>query len=121
MKKTLIILLVISFILEGYLTFLAFFKPAAVLSGMELTYSDALRLPVFLIAWFLLLITMLIGYLIYAAIKNLSGYKSLIYLLSIWWIGIGIAIYLYSGVTSNLLSDSLKGVLLIIFTAANKK
>ncbi len=121
MKKILIGILIISIFLEGYLTFLAFFKPAALLSGMELTYSDSLKLPVFLIAWFLLLITMLIGYLIHAAVNNLPEYKSLIYLLSFWWIGIGIAIYFYSGLTSNLVSDSLKGVLLIVFTAANKK
>lgn len=121
MKKILILLLVIALFLEGCLTFLAFFKPQSLLASMQVAYSDSLKLPVFLIAWFLLLITLLIGYLIFATYNNLPGYKSLIYLLSVWWIGIGIAIYFYSGVTSNLLSDSLKGLLLIVFTAANKK
>lgn len=121
MKKILPALLIITLVFEGYLTFLAFFKPEALLAGMRMTYSDSVKLPVYLIAWFLLLITMLICYLIYATVNNLSGYKGLIYLLSIWWIGIGIAIYFYSGVAANLLSDSLKGILIIIFTAVRKK
>ena len=121
MKKILIALLTLALILEVYLAVLAFFSPAKLAASINVSYSNELAFPLFLVAWFLLLIVMLIGYLIFAVSKDLPGYKPFIYLLSAWWMAIGIAIYLYSGSTSNLLSDSLKGILLIIVTASNKK
>lgn len=121
MKKILIALLSLALILEIYLTILAFFNPEKLAASIGVSYSNKLAFPLFLVAWFLLLIVLLIGYIIFAVVNDLPGYKPFIYLLSLWWIAIGVAIYLYSGSTSNLLSDSLKGILLIIVTASNKK
>ena len=121
MKKILVALLIISLVLEASLTFLCFFKPAAALNLMAMEYSGQLAFAVYLIAWFLLLITVVIAWLLYAVLKNKQGYKKIIYLLGIWWVAIGLGIYLFNGTATNLLTDSAKGLLLIFFTRLQKK
>ena len=121
MKKILVALLIISLVLEASLTFLCFFKPAAALNLMAMEYSGQLAFAVYLIAWFLLLITVVIAWLLYAVLKNKQGYKNIIYILGIWWVAIGLGIYLFNGTATNLLTDSAKGLLLIFFTRLQKK
>jgi hypothetical protein len=120
-KKMLIALLTISLLLEALLTFLCFFMPAKALEQMKMIYSDVYAFPVYLIAWFLLLTTVLVAVLLMAIIKNKQHYNNIIYILSIWWIGIGIGIYIFNGLTTNLFTDSLKGFLLIGLTYINNK
>ena len=114
LKKLLIALLVISFLLELTLTLGCFFTPEKVLATLQLKNEPSLELPVFLIGWFLLLITILIALLIVAVAKDKSGYQPYLYLISLWWIVIGITIYFKTGIATNLLSDSLKGLLLAL-------
>ena len=120
-KKTLIALLIISLLLEAALTFLCFFMPAKALQQMNMVYSDAYAFPAYLIAWFLLLTTALIALFLVATIKNNPHYKSGMYILCFWWIGIGIGIYCFNGLTTNLFIDSLKGILLLILTYLHSK
>ncbi len=115
-KKILLALLFIALALEVYLTYLCFFNPAAAFAAMKVDYGAAQAFPAYLIGWFLLLVTGLIAYALYAVAKNQKSVAPLIYILAIWWIGIGIGIWGYNGTTNNLLSDSLKGLLLLINT-----
>ena len=120
-KKTLIALLIISLLLEAALSFLCFFMPAKALQQMNLVYSDVYAFPAYLIAWFLLLTTGLITLFLIAIIKNSQQYNTGIYILCFWWIGIGIGIYCFNGLTTNLFTDTLKGALLLVFTYLNNK
>ena len=120
-KKTLIALLIISLLLEAALTFLCFFMPAKALQQMKLVYSDVYAFPAYLIAWFLLLTTGFITLFLIAIIKNSQQYNTCIYILCFWWIGIGIGIYCFNGLTTNLFIDSLKGILLLILTYLHSK
>lgn len=113
-RKLLLGLLAVSFLLEGYLTAIAFISPEKVVKQLGITYDASLAFPTFILAWFLLLVTILIAYIIYAVWENKAGYKPILVILSIWWIGIGIGIYFFQGVYDNLLTDSLKGALLLI-------
>ena len=121
LKKLLIALLVISFLLELTLTLGCFIAPEKVLATLQLKSEPSLDLPVFLIGWFLLLITIFIAYIIIAVVQNKNGYQPFLYLLSLWWIGIGIAIYLKTGTATNLLTDSLKGLLLALLVYSISK
>ena len=120
-KKALIALLIVSLLLEASLTFLCFFMPEKALEQMKMVYSDVYAFPVYLIGWFLLLVTVLIALFLAAVIKNNQHYNKAIYVLCFWWIGIGIAIYLFNGLTTNLFTDTLKGGLLLAFTYLNNK
>ncbi len=119
-KKLLIALLCLSLLLEAYITFLCFFMPEKAVASMNETFTSKEVFPLFLIGWFLLLVTILIGWLIYAVAKNQPGYQALIYILGLWWIAIGIAIYFKNGTSLNLITDSLKGFLLILLMRFNK-
>ncbi len=120
-KKTLIALLIISLLLEAALTFLCFFMPEKALEQMKMAYSDLYAFPVYLIGWFLLLITAFIALFLAAAIKNNQHYNGGMYILCFWWIGIGIGIYCFNGLTTNLFTDTLKGALLLVLTYLNNK
>ena len=120
-KKLLIALLIISLLLETALTFLCFFMPEKALEQMKMVYSDVYAFPVYLIGWFLLLVTIFIAFFLIAAIKNNQQYNKAVYILCFWWIGIGIGIYCFNGLTTNLLTDTLKGILLLILTYLNSK
>lgn len=120
-KKMLIGLLTVSLLLEAALTFLCFFMPEKALQQMKMVYSDVYAFPLYLIGWFLLLTTAFIALFLIAVIKNNQQYNNGIYILCCWWIGIGIGIYCFNGLTTNLLTDSLKGTLLLILTYLNSK
>ena len=120
-KKIFITLLVISLLLEAMLTFLCFFMPEKALEQMKMVYSDVYAFPLYLIGWFLLLTTAFITLFLFAAIKNNQQYNNGLYILCFWWVGIGIGIYCFNGVTTNLFTDTLKGALLLAFTYLNNK
>jgi hypothetical protein len=44
------------------------------------------------------------------------GYAGVCYLLGLWWMGIGVGIYVAFGRPENLLLDSLKGLLIVVLT-----
>ncbi len=113
MKKTLFIILVLSFVVELALAFLGFFMPATAAELFKVTYNDQSTFLAYIIAWFLLLATALIGYIIYLLANNSAGSKALIYLLGFWWIGLGIGVYIAFGKKDNLLLDSAKGLLIV--------
>ena len=114
MKKNLLLLvLFLCFLLEAFLTAMAFFNPAATLKLFKLTYNADTAMLAYFSAWFLLYITTTIVYLMWLVKTNRPGALGMINLLSLWWVGLGIAIYFMFNRPDNLLTDSLKGAILL--------
>lgn len=115
MKKNLLLLaLFISFLFEAFLTAIAFFNPAATLKLFKLSYNADTAMLAYFSAWFLLLITSICVYLMWLVKTNRPGAQGMINLLSLWWVGLGIAIYFMFKRPDNLLTDSLKGAILLL-------
>ena len=115
MKRNLLyITLIIAFIIEAALTILCFFKPTTAMSLFGMVYSSETSFLAYIIAWFCLLVSMLIIYALVGLRNDNNGYKTIIYILGCWWIALGIGVYVSFKKTDNLLLDSLKGAILIV-------
>ena len=125
MKKILLAILYIAFVIEAALSFLCFFMPAKALELFGMQYNKEFAFLGYIIAWFLLLVTVLIGYAIYLLLQKDNGSKVLIYILGFWWIFLGIAVYASFGKIDNFLLDTSKGLLLVglnyFFTKSGNK
>ena len=115
MKRNLLyITLIIAFVIEAALTILCFFKPITAMSLFGMVYNNETSFLAYIIAWFCLLVSILIVYAFVGLKSNNNGYKILIYILGCWWVGLGIGVYVGFKKTDNLLLDSLKGAILIV-------
>ena len=115
MKKNLLLfVLFLSFLFEAFLTAIAFCNPTATLKLFKLTYNDDTAMLAYFSAWFLLLITTICVYLMWLVKTARPGARGMINLLSLWWVGLGIAVYFMFNRPDNLLTDSLKGVILLL-------
>jgi hypothetical protein len=70
----------------------------------------------YITGWFLLLVTLLAALAWARVHQRRPGYAGLCYLLGLWWIGLGIGIYVVFERFDNLVLDSLKGMLLVGLT-----
>jgi DMSO/TMAO reductase YedYZ heme-binding membrane subunit len=113
MKKILFGTLVLAFIIEAALTFLCFFMPAKAMELFGMQYNEQFAFLGYIIAWFLLLVTILIGYAIYLFQVNKVGSRAIINILGFWWLGLGIGVYAVFDKLDNLLLDSLKGMVIL--------
>jgi DMSO/TMAO reductase YedYZ heme-binding membrane subunit len=113
MKKILFVTLVLAFLIEAILAFLCFFMPAKAMELFGMQYNEQFAFLGYTIAWFLLLVTILIGYAIYLFQSNKVGSKALINILGFWWLGLGIGVYAIFDKLDNLLLDSLKGIVIL--------
>jgi hypothetical protein len=117
MKKNILLgILLISFIIEAVLAVLCFFYPTKALELFGLVYTEQANFLGYIIAWFCLLVTILIGYCIVQLKNNSNGFGTLLYILCFWWIAIGVGVFIKFGTTDNLLLDSGKGLLLLLAT-----
>ena len=116
LKKFLLFVLSLSFLLEITLTAIEYLKPEKAMAMFKLTGPADGKFFAFLTSYLLLLVSALILLAIFLLLKRIAGYAALIYVLGIWWVGIGIGIYAISGNSLNLFTDSLKGGLLILLT-----
>ena len=115
MKKNLLyITLTIAFVIEAALTILCFFKPLKAMGLFGMTYNSETAFLAYIIAWFCLLVSVLIIFALLGLKNNNNGFKILIYILGCWWIGLGIGVYIIFNKSDNLLLDSLKGLVLIV-------
>ena len=119
-RKLLIAMLTIAFIVELGLTVGGFFIPIKTFELFKVGYNNDTAFLGYIIAWFLLLVTTLIGIALWQVFNN-KNYTTLCYLLGFWWIGLGVGIYFMFGRTDNLALDSAKGLLLVIATWWNSK
>jgi DMSO/TMAO reductase YedYZ heme-binding membrane subunit len=113
MKKILFVTLILAFVIEAVLSFLCFFMPAKAMELFGMQYNDQFAFLGYIIAWFLLLVTVLIGYAIYLFQINKAGSKAIINILGFWWLGLGIGVYAIFDKLDNLLLDSLKGMVIL--------
>ena len=112
-KNLLLIVLLLSLIFEGYLTCMAFIDPPGTLKLFKIDYNTNTAMLAYFIGWFLLLVSVICIYLMWLVKTNCPGTFGMINLLSIWWIGIGISIYISFGRPDNIFTDSIKGALLL--------
>jgi hypothetical protein len=98
MPRTLLLFVLgLAIVLETVLTAGAFFAPTLTMSKFGVKYGADTAFLAYITGWFLLLVTLMA-------------------LMALWWIGIGIGIYVTFGRPDNLLLDSLKGLLIIGLT-----
>ena len=115
MKKNLLyVTLTLAFIIEAALTILCFLKPATAMGLFGMVYNSETSFLAYIIAWFCLLVSILIVWAIIGLKNNNNGYETLIYVLGFWWIALGIGIYVSFKKTDNLLLDSAKGIILVV-------
>jgi DMSO/TMAO reductase YedYZ heme-binding membrane subunit len=113
MRKALLITLILALVIEAALSFLCFFMPAKAMELFGMQYNDQFAFLGYIIAWFLLLVTVFIGFAIYLLQANKVGSKAIINILGFWWIALGIGVYAIFDKLDNLLLDSLKGMAIL--------
>ncbi len=111
-QKFLIALLSFSLLVELGLAIGAFFFAKQTLQLFGVAYTNETSFLGYIVAWFLLLVSILIAYIIYLVFSH-QNYTALSNILALWWVGIGMGIYFAFGKMDNLLLDSLKGILLL--------
>ena len=117
MKKNLFyFFLTIALVIEASLTFLCFIKPIGAMALFGMSYNNQTAFLAYIIAWFCLLVSVLIIHCIIGLKNNNPNFKAIVYILSCWWIGLGIGVFVVFKKTDNLMLDSLKGLILIILT-----
>ena len=94
--------------------------PAKALELFGMAYRVEYAFLGYIIAWFCLLVSVLVGYIIYLFWQNNSNYAPLTYLLASWWVGLGIGIFVMYGKVDNLVLDTMKGAVIIMFTYINQ-
>lgn len=115
-RTLLLVVLAIAIALELALTGGAFFAPVFTLGKFGVESGPNTVFLAYLTGWFLLFVTLVAGLAFVRVQQRRPGYAGVCYLLGLWWIGIGVGIYLAFGRPDNLLLDSLKGLLLIVLT-----
>ena len=117
MPRTLLLLVLgIATLLELGLTGGAFWAPALLATQFKVKYGPETAFLIYVVGWFLLLVTLLALLALGRVWQRRPGYAGLCYVLGWWWIGIGVGIYATFGRPENLLLDSLKGVLIVGLT-----
>jgi hypothetical protein len=120
-KNILLTILALAFVIEMIIAILCFFKPIAAAELLGIQYSEQTAFLGYIIAWFCLLVSILIGYTFILLKNNQSGYSPLIYILGLWWIGLGIGVFIAFGKIDNLLIDSIKGLALVVVNYLRNK
>lgn len=115
-RSLLLWVLLVALLLELALTGGAFFAPAFTLQQFGVKYSPDTAFLGFIIGWLLLFVSVVVAVAFGQVWQRRARYATLCYLLGVWWIGIGVGIYLAFGKPDNLLLDSLKGLLLVVLT-----
>jgi hypothetical protein len=115
-RTLLLVVLAISTLLELGLTGGVFFAPALTLAQFKVKYGPETQFLGYIMGWFLLLVTLLAALAWVQVRQRRPSYAGLCYVLGLWWIGLGVGIYVVFGRPDNLVLDSLKGLLLVVLT-----
>lgn len=122
-KKLLLALLSIALTIELALTVGAFFFPEQTLIQFRIAVNPDAYFMIHLTGWFLLVIDALIVAAIRGVMKNDPLGWKIANLVSLWWVALGVSIFVFCGRADNLGLDSAKGVLILIcsyFSAPQK-
>ncbi|HEX8329420.1 MAG TPA: hypothetical protein VF629_17925 [Hymenobacter sp.] len=115
-RTALLVVLLISLLLELALTVGAFGYPVFTLAQFGVKYGPETQFLAYIVAWFLLFVSMVAGMAAVQVWKRRPGFATWCYLLGLWWIALGIGIYYTFGKPDNLLLDSVKGLLILVLT-----
>ena len=115
-RTLLLVVLSLALLIELGLTGGAFFAREFTLHQFGVTLTSDTSFLGYVVAWLLLFVSLVCGLALWQVWQRTPGYSTLCYLLSFWWIGIGIGIYIAFGKPDNLLLDSLKGLFIVILT-----
>jgi sulfite exporter TauE/SafE len=116
MKKIILAILGFSLLIELILSFVCIFSPT---SALEIFKIDATPQTIFLgyiIGWLCLFVSSIIVLAIYYLKNNEKTAFNLIYCLGLFWVLLGFGVYFSFNKFDNLILDTSKGLLLILFT-----
>jgi hypothetical protein len=114
-KKVLLALLLLSFLIEAFLSSAGFVSTDWMLGQFKLSATPDTRFLAYALAWLLLFVGLIVGLSFILVRKGNSMGWLLSYLLGFWWVGIGIGIYIAFQRPDNLVLDSAKGALILLF------
>jgi hypothetical protein len=112
-RALLLILLVISTIIEFLFPLGGFLAPAKMLEIFQVGVTNDTLFLTFILAWalgFVAIVCALAARLVWGG--EPLGW-TLSYLLGLWWIGIGVTLFVVHGRVDNLFLDALKGALIV--------
>jgi hypothetical protein len=112
-RTLLLVVLALAALSEFGLAGSVFFAPAFTFAQFGVKVGPETQFLAYITGWFLLLVALLAALAWAWALRRRPGYASLCYLLGLWWIGLGVGIYVTFGRPDNLVLDSLKGLLLV--------
>jgi hypothetical protein len=117
MARTLLLLvLFVATLLELALVASSFFVPALLLGQFGVKYSPDMAFLAYVLAWLLLFVTLIAAVGFWQVLKRRPSYATLCYWLGVWWIGIGVGIFVVFHKPDNLLLDTAKGLLIVVLT-----
>jgi hypothetical protein len=114
-RKLLLATLAAALLIETAFTAVGFLAPRVLLAKFGMAAGpDALFLA-FVLSWTLGFVSLVCALALkWVAARDPQGW-TWSFILGTWWIGIGAGIYFYRGIPDNLLLDSFKGLLLVVF------
>ncbi|MCB2378077.1 hypothetical protein LGH70_10820 [Hymenobacter sp. BT635] len=115
-RTALLLLLLLALIIELVLTVGGFVWPELVLAQFGVGVSPDTRFMAYALAWLLLFVSLVDAVALWQVWHRQPHYATLCYLLGVWWIGIGLGLYLTYHRLDNLLLDTGKGLLIVLAT-----
>ena len=115
-RSLLLVVLFLAVVVEAALTGGAFFAPAFTLTQFGVKYGPETTFLTYIIGWLLLFVSLVATIAFGQVWQRRPGYATWCYLLGLWWVGIGIGIYVVFRKPDNLLLDSVKGLLIVGLT-----
>lgn len=111
-RRVLIFILGVAIVVELGLACGGFFAPVTLLDAFKVAASQDTLFLADVIAWIVLAIGLVCALALkWVVADNVAGW-SLATLLGVWWIAIGVGLYLRFGILENLVLDSVKGALI---------
>ncbi|PJJ55026.1 hypothetical protein [Hymenobacter chitinivorans] len=120
-RTALLVLLLLALVIELVLTIGGFVAPDLLLTKFGVGANPDTRFMAFALAWLLLFVSLVDALALWQVWQRQPHYATLCYLLGIWWIGIGLGLYLGYGRLDNLLLDTGKGLLIVLATWRSRR
>jgi hypothetical protein len=117
-KKILVFALFISAAFEFVFSVAGFVAPQFTMKQFSMPYDDQTAFLGYVISWFLLFVTVIAFLVARQVARGVPSAWPLASAMGLWWIGIGVGIFLMFKKPDNLILDSLKGT--VIFVSALK-